>query len=234
MQRSAPLRHLALNLLTLVLAAPAVAIAKQPVQPAAADPVTRVVVTYRDGAAAVEAAAVARAGALKMGVEPLAWVRNLDEGTQVFRLQRPVSQDDFRSLAAQMRAQNSRILTVEPDIVVRTLLIPNDPNYAPLQWHFKAPTSPDGNRGGANFAPAWDISRGAGVVVAVVDTGSIVHPDLTANLIGGYDFVSDAAIARDGDGRDSNAADEGDWGEIGDCDVDGGKNTQLWRCPAVC
>ncbi|MFN9187708.1 MAG: hypothetical protein ACK5WG_14395, partial [Betaproteobacteria bacterium] len=111
MQRSAPLRHLALNLLTLVLAAPAVAIAKQPVQPAAADPVTRVVVTYRDGAAAVEAAAVARAGALKMGVEPLAWVRNLDEGTQVFRLQRPVSQDDFGALAAQMRAQNSRILT---------------------------------------------------------------------------------------------------------------------------
>lgn len=227
MQRSVPLRHLALNLLTLVLAAPAIAIAKQPVQPAAADPVTRLVITYRDGAAAAEAAAVARAGGLKVGVEPLAWVRNLDEGTQVFRLQRPVSQDDFRALAAQMRAQNSRILTVEPDIVVRTLLIPNDPNYAPLQWHFKAPTSPDGNRGGANFAPAWDISRGAGVVVAVVDTGSIVHPDLTANLIGGYDFVSDAAIARDGDGRDSNAADEGDWGEIGECDVDGGKNTQL-------
>lgn len=148
MQRSAPFRQLALNLLTLVLAAPAVAIAKQPVQPAAADPVTRVVVTYRDGAAAVEAAAVARAGALKMGVEPLAWVRNLDEGTQVFRLQRPVSQDDFRALAAQIRAQNSRILTVERDIVVRTLLIPNDPDYAPLQWHFKEPTTPDGNRGG--------------------------------------------------------------------------------------
>jgi serine protease len=227
MQRSAPLRHLALNLLTLVLAAPAVAIAKQPVQPAAADPVTRVVVTYRDGAAAVEAAAVARAGALKMGVEPLAWVRNLDEGTQVFRLQRPLSQADFGALAAQMRAQNSRILTVERDIVVRTLLIPNDPDFAPRQWHFKEPTTPDGNRGGSNFVPAWDVNRGAGVLVAVVDEGSIDHPDLTANLIGGYDFISDPQTARDGDGRDANAAEEGSWGEIGECGSGSDKNTTL-------
>ena len=52
---------------------------------------------------------------------------------------------------------------------------------------------------------------GAGVRIAVVDTGIVAHADLNANVLPGYDVVSDVAIANDGDGRDADPADAGDW-----------------------
>src|SRR5690606_23482136 len=52
---------------------------------------------------------------------------------------------------------------------------------------------------------------GSGTVVAVLDTGSTSHSDLNANTVSGYDFISNSTTARDGNGRDSNPQDEGDW-----------------------
>ena len=55
------------------------------------------------------------------------------------------------------------------------------------------------------------------VVVALLDTGvRFDHPDLLAvsaggNLLPGYDMVSDVNIGNDGDGRDADASDPGDW-----------------------
>jgi serine protease len=54
---------------------------------------------------------------------------------------------------------------------------------------------------------AWQISKGSGVVVAVVDTGvALDHPDLTANLLPGYDFVDDDAFPYDEDGHGTHVA----------------------------
>ena len=64
---------------------------------------------------------------------------------------------------------------------------------------------------------AWDVSTGSGSTVAVIDTGITAHLDLDANVLPGYDFVSDATAARDGNGRDSNAQDQGDWYAAGEC-----------------
>ena len=58
---------------------------------------------------------------------------------------------------------------------------------------------------------------GANVVVAVIDTGvRFDHPDLQrvaagGNLLPGYDMISDVPTANDGDERDADASDPGDW-----------------------
>ncbi|MFL6603832.1 MAG: S8 family serine peptidase [Steroidobacteraceae bacterium] len=90
--------------------------------------------------------------------------------------------------------------------------MPNDPLFTG-QWYEQA-TQPSG----IDALTAWDTTTGRNdVVIAELDTGvRYDHPDLlaaTANgrLLAGYDFVTDATVANDGDGRDADASDPGDW-----------------------
>ncbi len=73
----------------------------------------------------------------------------------------------------------------------RKKTIPNDPQYG-KQWHYPLIQLPQ----------AWGLTTGSSdVVVAVVDTGIVKnHADLKANLIAGYDFVSQTDIECDGTG----------------------------------
>ncbi len=88
---------------------------------------------------------------------------------------------------------------------------PNDPYYA-RQWNLTDPVS------GIDIAGAWALQRGtAAMTIAVVDTGILPHPDLAGKLLPGYDFIADAQRARDGDGRDADPRDEGDWMASGEC-----------------
>jgi serine protease len=69
-----------------------------------------------------------------------------------------------------------------------------------------------------NAVGAWDRELGStGVVIAVLDTGVLYdHPDLGradrgGKLLPGFDFVTGTAQANDGDGRDADPSDPGDW-----------------------
>lgn len=65
---------------------------------------------------------------------------------------------------------------------------------------------------GINASKAWKTTKGSpSVVVAVLDTGITNHPDLQANLVPGYDMISDPTNARDGTGRDADPSDPGDY-----------------------
>lgn len=64
---------------------------------------------------------------------------------------------------------------------------------------------------GVDAEDAWTISTGAGSVIGVIDTGITSHSDLSANVITGYDFISDATNAGDSNGWDSDPSDADDW-----------------------
>jgi serine protease len=113
-------------------------------------------------------------------------------------------------LAMLELARNPAVRSVEPDRTLRHTYTPNDEKY-PDQWAYYR------SRFGTNTAGAWHYSTGTGVKVAVIDTGITPHSDLDANIIGGYDFITSATTARDGDGRDANPNDEGDWYNDGEC-----------------
>jgi serine protease len=86
-----------------------------------------------------------------------------------------------------------------------------DPLF-PQQWDLK------NGSGGVAIQNAWWVltpsgwqpTMGGGAVVAVIDGGITAHPDLDVNVVPGYDFVG-ADMSRDGDGRDADASDPGDW-----------------------
>jgi serine protease len=144
----------------------------------------------------------------RLGVT-LARVRTTTAGAEVLRADRQLTASELSDLIAAF-ANNPNVEYAEEDRIMTRLATPNDPRYNE-QWHYFEATA------GINVPTAWDTSTGSGVTVAVVDTGYRPHADLVANIVGGYDFISDVTVANDGDLRDSDASDPGDWTNANEC-----------------
>ncbi|QSX74505.1 S8 family serine peptidase [Lysobacter arenosi] len=186
-----------------------------PAAPAAQAGFDRFIIKYKDDAVAARSRtamigamgnAVARAGirAAAGGAVEVRHLRRMGVGADVVKLGRALDRVETETLLALLRSDPS-VQYAQPDLRLQRLdFVPDDTRYE-LQWHYLD------NAAGIRAPKAWDLSRGAGIKVAVLDTGYLDHQDLGANIVPGYDFISDVAIANDGDGRDADAHDPGDW-----------------------
>ena len=172
----------------------------------------RFIVKYRDGTAASSDSAAlqrqlqtaARAVPASKGA-PLAVraLRRTGTGAEVVTTGRKLDRAEAEMLMRQIAADPA-VEYVEVDQVLQIALSPNDPRYSQQWGYFNA-------TGGIRADQAWDVSTGAGIVVAVLDTGSTSHSDLNGNTIAGYDMVSDATVGGDGNARDADPSDPGDY-----------------------
>ncbi|MCL8014320.1 S8 family serine peptidase [Streptomyces sp. AS02] len=175
-------------------------------------PAERLIVGYKSGAAEAKSNKAAEADAAAKGKEAgedLDFQRRLGSGAALVDLGEKLTKADVADVVAEYQA-DPQVAYVVPDRLNKPLATPNDTEYS-KQWDLFETTA------GMNVPGAWDVATGSGVTVAVIDTGYVSHSDLGANIVAGYDFISDATVGNDGNGRDSNPADPGDWTAANEC-----------------
>jgi hypothetical protein len=151
----------------------------------------------------------------------LGHARKLATGADLVRSERKLDVHAAKRLMLAL-ARDPRVASVEAERVYHAQATTNDPLFeGQYQLH--------GGPWTLQLPRAWDRSTGLGAVVAVVDSGVTDHSDLSINVVPGYDFVSDAFLAADGDGRDADPTDPGNWSLAGDCGVGSAARDSTWH-----
>ncbi len=149
--------------------------------------------------------------------------RTISTGAELIEVNRALDVVEAATLMKSIAA-DPRVRFVEPNARFQALLTPNDPLYS-QQWGLSGTY-------GIRANTAWDNGyQGQGKIIAVVDTGITDHPDLLANRTSplGYDFISNATTANDGNGRDSDPHDPGDWTTAGQCGLGQPARNSSWH-----
>ena len=207
------------------------------IRPTAEDgDISRLIVTTYSDADPSAGAQSATAELAVDGVE-VADLREIGNEGVVIELDKGVSESTAKIISEDLEA-DPRIESVEVDEVVRLntfpVTPPDDTRWTDNSlWGLYGTYGIGIASGRSSMNSVWTSGMGAGSVVAVLDTGYTAHPDLDANYVAGYDFVSSGAATTsgacgrtgatnaDGDyvdtstygalGWDSNALDPGDW-----------------------
>jgi len=168
-----------------------------------------------------------------------AHLRSVGRSAQLVRFQRALTREEAQAAIERLQQQGEVEWAVPNEREHRLqVVVPNDPLFpaSPAssgQWWLSAAGGSNANaidarlRGVPGIQTAWSTTTGnATPVVAVLYTGTTVHPELSGHLVAGYDFVSNVDFANDGDARDADSSDPGDWldstdkskAEFADCD----------------
>lgn len=155
------------------------------------------------------------------------FLHNTSTDDAVIQTSKTLNKNEAKEFMAKV-ASDPDVASVEPDYINYPAAEGditfqfNDPQYS-KQWNLTNPTTGVQNTGNAR------LRRGANVKVAVLDTGYVPHPDLVTGMANGYDFVSDPLSARDGNGRDPNPLDEGDYAPYNLCKDQANAHTSTWH-----
>ncbi|GEC99540.1 hypothetical protein KVA01_16950 [Kocuria varians] len=184
----------------------------------------RVIVKFHDTAAAeaskekvVEQAA--RDALKAKAPEVTDRVKTTATQADVIELDRELDETEQKKVVAEIEADPA-VEYAEADRLASSSWMPND-TYTKFQWTLLPSSS------GVDFPGAWDLSRGNGQTIAVLDTGITSHGDLNPKVLPGRDFINDTALSRDGNLRDANPQDQGDWSAAGECST--AARTSSWH-----
>jgi serine protease len=189
----------------------------------------QIIVRYKDSAVVDQAQAAATDRMVTLSTAAgvaLQYFRPMSGDAHVIRLPQALPADEVAVIARRMAA-SPEVDYAEPDSRMFPLATPNDPDYG-SQWHYSAPVT---NSYGANLPTAWDVTTGTiTITMAVIDTGILFnHPDLLGRTVPGFDFIADVPTANDGNGRDADASDPGDWELAGECATGSSAQNSSWH-----
>jgi serine protease len=103
-------------------------------------------------------------------------------------------------------AADPRVLSVQPDSPVQRRYSPNDPAFVNADSHAPAQDLAQWNLVREGGPAAWDLSKGNGAEVAVIDTGvDGSHPDLAGRIAGSQAFGTSSPTS-DADGHGTHTA----------------------------
>jgi len=125
------------------------------------------------------------------------------KGEEEFNLVSVADGETVDSAVKKFRGR-SDVVYAEPDFEARALFVPDDRYYLTRQWNLGEAAT-----GGISLERAWDVSKGEGVVVAVLDTGVVLvdgdrkpAPDFSGTVfVPGFDFVNNDVSPDDDNGH---------------------------------
>lgn len=181
----------------------------------------RLLVKWRDGGGTSQQKSLERvARAHKLGADTglrLKLGQEIAPALDVVELESALTGAELTSTLALVRA-NASVEFAEPDRRRHPHRIPSDALFV-NQWYQQSTQI-----SAVRTQDAWDTTIGSsGTVVAVLDTGvRYSHTDLgratqaPGKLLPGFDFIANAQTANDGNGRDADPSDPGDWIDTAD------------------
>ena len=114
------------------------------------------------------------------------------EGLERIRIPEGISVEE----AVDLYRADPAVEYAEPNFIVRASMLPNDTRFNELWGFHNTGQTVNGTTGtfdaDIDCPEAWDIIKdSSSVTVAVIDTGvDSNHPDLSDNLVAGYDFIN--------------------------------------------
>ncbi len=189
------------------------------------EPTDRLIIKYKNGSEpTAQSLANVQVNGNRKGLK-IAKLRDGGEGGKghkIFQMDKKLSKMESDDLIKQIKDSDPNIEYIEADKIMQPMLTPTDTNYS-QQWDLFEPTA------GIYANLAWDITTGTGVKVAVIDTGVRRHIDLATNLVGGYDFIANTTTSNDGNLRDTDPLDPGDWVTAGFCGTGSLAKNSSWH-----